>query len=80
MAILNEKIEGNKIEINIESSNLKNAVYDTITKELIITFKNDAKYSYENVPWEIFTKLRMSESQGKFFNLHISKNFKYKKV
>jgi hypothetical protein len=80
MAIINEKIDGNKIEVNIDSSNLKHAIYDTQSKELIITFKNDVKYSYENVPWEVFTKLRMSESQGKFFNLNISKNYKYKKL
>jgi hypothetical protein len=80
MAILTEKIEGTIIEVSIQSSNLKSAKYDTITKDLTITFNNGSIYVYSDVPWEIFTKMRMSESQGKFFNLNIAKKYNYKKL
>ena len=37
-------------------------------------------YEYEKVPWEVFTKFRMSDSQGKFFNNNIAKIYNYKKI
>jgi hypothetical protein len=80
MSIISEKIEGTIINVIINSSNIKNAVYDTETKDLTITFNNNSLYMYQDVPWELFTKFRMSESQGKFFSQNISRNFKYKKI
>jgi hypothetical protein len=80
MAILSEKIEGNIIEVLIESSNLKSASYNTESKDLMVTFNSGAIYEYNNVPWEKFTKFRMAKSQGKYFNENISKSYKYIKV
>jgi len=80
MGITKELIEGTKIIVEIESSNLKSAKYDTLSKLLEVEFKNGASYEYEEVPHQIFTRLRMSESQGKFFNTEISKKFKYRKI
>jgi len=47
---------------------------------MIAEFKNGARYEYQDVPHSVYTKFRMSESQGKFFNTEISKKFQYKKV
>jgi hypothetical protein len=80
MGIITEKIEGKMIEVEIKSTNLKNAKYDTELKSLVVEFNNGAIYEYENVPWEIFTKFRMAESQGSFFSKNISRTYKYKKV
>lgn len=80
MSIISESIKGTIIEVLIQSSNIKAAKYDTESKKLLITFNNGAIYEYEDVPWEKFTKMRMSESQGKFFNQNISKSHKYKKM
>lgn len=80
MAIISEKIEGKIIEVLIESSNLKSAKYDTESKDLIVNFNSGGIYLYSNVPWEIFTKFRMSKSQGKYFNESISKSYTYKKL
>lgn len=80
MAIISEQISGATINVVINSSNLKFASYQTESKILTVTFKNETIYEYYDVPWEIFTKLRMSESQGKFFNSNISRTFKFKKV
>lgn len=80
MAIISEKIEGKKILVDIKSSNVKSALYDTETEELLVTFNNGSIYGYEKVPWEIFTKFRMSDSQGAYLNSTIKKNYQYKKI
>jgi len=79
MGITSEKIDGKLIIIEIKSSNLKSAVYNTESEELIVTFNNGSIYIYDKVPWTKFTKFRMAESQGKFFNENISKVHTYKK-
>jgi hypothetical protein len=80
MGIISEKIDGKIIEITIQSSNLKNASYNTETEDLTVTFNNGSIYVYNKVPWAKFTKFRMAESQGKFFNEHIGKVHKYQKL
>lgn len=80
MGITSEKINGLLIEVEITSSNLKGATYHTEEKTLMVEFNNGAIYQYDAVPWEVFTKFRMSESQGKYFNTSISKTYKYQKV
>ena len=80
MAILKEEIQGTKIINEIKSSNIKKTEYDTETKKLVVEFNNGFKYEYENVPHQVYTKFRMSESQGKFFTTDISKAYKYKKL
>ena len=80
MAILKEQISGKTINVEIQSSNLKSASYDTESKILTVTFNNGSIYKYYELPWEVFTKFRMSDSQGKFFNAEISKKYKYKKL
>jgi hypothetical protein len=80
MAILKEEIQGTKIINEIKSSNIKKTEYDTETKKLIVEFNNGFKYEYVDVPHQVYTKFRMSESQGKFFTTDISKTFKYKKL
>ena len=80
MGIISEQISGHTISVDISSSNLKHASYNTSTKILTTTFNNGSIYEYYELPWEIFTKLRMSDSQGKFFNAEISKKYKYKKI
>jgi hypothetical protein len=79
MGILSEKIEGKIISVEIKSSNLKNAMYNTETEDLTVSFNNGSIYVYNKVPWTIFTKFRMSDSQGKYFNAEIAKKYKYTK-
>jgi hypothetical protein len=80
MAVKKETIDGTKIINEIESTNIVRTEYDTETKKLVTEFKNGAKYEYEDVPHNVYTKFRMAESQGKFFTTDISKKFKYKKL
>ena len=80
MAILKEEIQGTKILNEIKSSNIKKTVYDTETKKLVVEFNNGFKYEYDDVPHQTYTKFRLSESQGKYFNTKISKTYKFNKL
>jgi hypothetical protein len=44
------------------------------------TFKNGIIYEYEDVPHKTYAQFRLAESQGKYFNTDIAKQYKYKKV
>jgi len=80
MSIISEQINGKMITVTINSSNIKSASFNTEDETLSLTFKTGAIYEYEKVPWVIFTKFRMSESQGKFFTSNINGKYKYKKI
>ena len=80
MAITSEIISGTKIINEIQSSNLKKTEYDTETKKMLVEFNTGAKYEYSEVPHQLYTQFRLSESQGKFFNSKISKTYKYRKI
>jgi len=80
MGIKSEKISGKQIINEIESSSIKKTVYHIGDKTLIATFNNGVEYLYNDVPHNVYTKFRMAESQGAFFNKEISKKYKYKKV
>jgi len=80
MGIIKEEIDGTKIKNEIKSSNIKSSEYDTESKELVVEFNNGAKYKYDNVPHQVYTKFRLAESQGKFFTTDIAKQYSYKKV
>lgn len=80
MAILSERIEGATISVDIKSSNIKSALYNTEAKSLTVVFNNDSIYEYVDVSWELFTKFRMSDSQGAFLNAKIKNAHAYKKV
>ena len=80
MGIIKEEIDGTKIKNIIKSSNIKSTEYDTESKDLVVEFNNGAKYKYNNVPHQVYTKFRLAESQGKFFPTDIAKQFSYKNV
>jgi aspartokinase-like uncharacterized kinase len=80
MGIIKEEISGTTIINEIKSSNLKKTTYDTITKKLLVEFNTGVTYEYDEVPHQLYTQFRMSESQGKFFSSKIAKTFKYKKL
>ena len=80
MGIISEKIDGKNILVEINSSNLKSAGFNTETGTLTITFNNGSIYEYYEFPWDKFTKFRMSESQGKFLNSNINGKYKFKRL
>lgn len=80
MAIKRTTIEGTKIICEIDSTNLTRTEYDTESKKMVVVFKNGISYEYDDVPHNIYAQLRLSESQGKYFNTNIAKSYKYKKI
>jgi len=80
MAIISEQIIGKLIHVDIKSTNIKSATYNTETSLLTIVFNNGSIYEYADVPWELFTKFRMSDSQGAFLNANIKTKYTFKKV
>ena len=80
MAIKTEKIDGTKILNEYVSSNILSSVYDREDKTLKVTFKGGRSCVYDKVPFQVFTKMRISESQGKFFNREISKKYRYREI
>lgn len=80
MAITKETISGTNIICEIESSNINKTNFNTETKKLVVDFKNGVQYEYEGVPHEVYTRFRMSESQGSFFSKNIAKAYKYKRL
>ncbi len=80
MGIKSERILGKKIICEIDSTTLKKVEYDTSNRNLMVTFKGDVQYEYEDVPHSVFTKFRMAESQGSFFNKEVAKKFTYNKI
>jgi len=79
MGIVSEKIDGKLITVIVQSSNLKEATYNTETEDLTVIFNNGSIYEYNKVPWSKFTKFRLAESQGKHFNENIAKAHNYTK-
>ena len=80
MGIISETINGKMINVIINSSNLKSASFNTESEDLTVTFNNGAIYEYNKVPWVKFTKFRLAESQGKYFNENIARSYKFKKI
>lgn len=80
MAIISEKIDGDVINVEIKSSNMKSASYNTKTKVLTVTFNSGISYTYADVPWEKFTAMRLAKSQGVYFNKEIKNTYTYTKV
>jgi hypothetical protein len=80
MSVISEKIDGKNIIVEVKSSNIKSAHYNTESENLTVTFNTGGIYEYAKVPWQKFTKFRMAESHGKFFNEQIAKAHKYTKV
>lgn len=80
MAITKEEFVGTKILNEVQSSNIVRTEFDTESKMLVVEFKNGMRYQYEEVPHEVYTRFRMTESQGKFFSSDISKKYKFTKL
>ena len=80
MGIKTERILGKKIICEIDSTTLRKVEYDTSSRKLLVTFKGDIQYEYEDVPHSVFTKFRMAESQGSFFNKEVARKFTYNKI
>lgn len=69
-----KRVEKNGIVKAIyNSSNVLASKYDKANQELTVTFKTGSVYTYAGVPDTDYTRLEISESQGKVLNSVIKK-------
>jgi len=80
MPVTSKEYLGENIVAKYESSNIQQGTYNIPSKKLIVVFKSGASYEYDDVPHDVFAELNLSESQGKYFNTKISKNYTYRKL
>lgn len=66
--------------MDLESSLLGGAIYDSELNELRITFKTGQAYLYEEFKEGDWKELQDSESKGSHFNKVIKPNFKCSKL
>lgn len=66
--------------LNVDSSNIKDMIYDTDRKELAVTFQNNRKYLYSQVPIEMWNAIQNAGSKGKFFFEEIRMVFPFKEI
>lgn len=62
-----------------DSSLIKESEYDSAKRVLTITFGNGKRFTYKNVPADVYSGLTKAESAGKYFHTHI-KTFKAEEV
>jgi len=67
-------------EQEVVSSQFKKVKYDSESKILIITFNNDKRYEYKDVPQSTFDSLMSAESAGKYFIANIKTKYQYKLI
>lgn len=68
MGIVKKQVIDSKIQCLIKSSNILESVYDTATKDLIITFNGGRVYQYKNIDPKVYQQFEMAESHGKSFH------------
>lgn len=59
----------------VESSSLRSIGYDRATGTLEVEFTSGGVYRYADVPPELWSALRSSDSKGKFFQDHVRDHF-----
>ena len=57
------------------STNVHAADWENDTGDMLVTFKNNSRYRYKNVPRSIFEGLLMSHSPGKYMHKSVIKKF-----
>lgn len=59
---------------------LEAAAYDRSQGLLHLSFRNGTSYRYSDVPAEVYDQLLLSESKGRYFNLHIRNRYAYTRI
>lgn len=62
---------------DLDSSFIKQLVYDAKTQILSVVLKSDNTYNYEKVPLEVFVEFSTTNSFGSFYNSEIKNKYKH---
>lgn len=66
-----------EVSSSLDSSLLKEVVYDPFMEVLTVHFKNGGVYDYLEVPEETYQDLLKAPSSGKFFHINIKNKFHF---
>jgi hypothetical protein len=61
----------------VPSSVIRAFFYDAARRRLKVVFTTGRRYSYRDVPPEVFEALQVAVSKGEFFNAHIRDHFAF---
>lgn len=56
---------------SVESSNISAIAYDEAGERILVRFKDDAAWAYDDCSKELFERFRLAPSVGKFFHANI---------
>ncbi|MFA5397943.1 MAG: KTSC domain-containing protein [Methanogenium sp.] len=59
--------------VPVDSSMIKNLLYNHDDSSLLVEFKNNSRYIYQDVTKQMFKEMIESESVGKYFHANIKK-------
>lgn len=62
------------------SSQIDKVSYNADTKYLFVTFTNGKRYSYKDVPENVFKELVSAESVGSYFIKNIKTKYQYEQL
>ena len=79
MLLKEQKLNGQSI-CYVDSSKILAFKYNFEKKELSVIFSDGSQYVYYEVPKYEYNRLKVSDSQGKYFNVNIRLKFKYEKA
>lgn len=66
--------------VQLLSSSLASAGYQTEARVLEVKFQSGATYQYFNVPRDVFAELLAAESKGRYFNANVRACFDYRRL
>jgi hypothetical protein len=61
------------------STVIRSFSYNAMTRELSIVFQTGRRYTYEDVPEEIFMRMVGAFAKGEFFNSYIRNRFRFRR-
>lgn len=68
MGIIKKDVTGTTIRCLINSTNIIESKYDTVSKDFVLTFRSGRVYKYKNVDARLYNQFELSESHGKSFH------------
>ena len=64
----------------VDSSNIEMVAYDYGANVLYVRFHTGSVYIYYDVPRDVYTELKNSESVGEYFSEHVRGEYEYERV
>ena len=64
----------------VESSNISEIGYNTVTRELEVKFKSGKLYCYKDVPNDVYQSFWNAKSKGKYFHEMVRDKYEFTEV